>query len=119
MLVSKNAKICLTPKAKPKICISPNANPQRESVEYRLHWVSWCWVIALGMYISRFCVDFICVGYPMQTFFEWNMGLKVLVDFNSPCHLHILMQVPHYQTDCSQLLGLNIRYCLCASSAKA
>ena len=40
MLVSKNAKICVTPNAKPKSCVIPNANPQCESVEYRLHWVS-------------------------------------------------------------------------------
>ena len=39
MLVSKNAKICVTPNAKPKICITPNAKPQCQSVEYRLCWV--------------------------------------------------------------------------------
>ena len=39
MLVFKNAKICVTPDAKPKICVSPNAKPQRQSVEYRLCWV--------------------------------------------------------------------------------
>ena len=36
MLVSKNAKICVTSNAKPKICVTPNANPQCKSVEYRL-----------------------------------------------------------------------------------
>ena len=35
MLVSKNAKICLTPNANSKICITPNANPLHEQVEYR------------------------------------------------------------------------------------
>ena len=39
MLVSKNAKICVTPSAKPKICVTPNAKPQRQSLEYRLRWV--------------------------------------------------------------------------------
>ena len=39
MLVSKNAKICLTPKAKHKICVTPNAKPQRKPMEYRLRWV--------------------------------------------------------------------------------
>ena len=39
MLVPKDAKICITPNAKAKIRITPNANPQREQVEYRLHWV--------------------------------------------------------------------------------
>ena len=41
-LVSKNAKIGVT----------PNTNPQREQVEYRLHWVPSFWVLALGMFIS-------------------------------------------------------------------
>ena len=39
MLVSKNAKICVTPNAKHKICVIPNAKPKREPMEYRLHWV--------------------------------------------------------------------------------
>ena len=34
MLVSKNAKICVTPNANAKICVTPNANPQREQVKY-------------------------------------------------------------------------------------
>ena len=58
MLVSENAKICLSPDAKRKICVSPDAKPQRQPVEYRLHWVpgvgSLRWVFALGMYISYF-----------------------------------------------------------------
>ena len=41
MLVSKKAKIRVNPNAKPKMCVTPNANPQRKSVEYTLHWVSW------------------------------------------------------------------------------
>ena len=40
MLVPENAKICVTPNAKPKICISPNAKPKRKSVEYRWRWSS-------------------------------------------------------------------------------
>ena len=39
MLVSKNAKICLTPNVNAKICVTPNANTLRKQVEYR-----WCWV---------------------------------------------------------------------------
>ena len=39
MLVSKNAKIWVTPNAKPKMCVTPNAKSQCQSVEYRLHWV--------------------------------------------------------------------------------
>ena len=52
MLVYKNAKICLTPDAKPKICVTPNAKTQTQ--------VSGIWValgpkrkfLALAMYIS-------------------------------------------------------------------
>ena len=59
MLVSKKAKICVTPNSKHKICITPNANPQRESVEYRLRWdLFLCWPCTF----SFFGVDFICVG---------------------------------------------------------
>ena len=39
MLVSKNAKLCITPNANVKICVTPNANPQHEQVEYRWRWV--------------------------------------------------------------------------------
>ena len=34
MLVSKNAKTCVTPNANAKICIIPTAKPQQESAEY-------------------------------------------------------------------------------------
>ena len=37
MLVSKNAKIGITPDAKPKICVTPNKKPV--SGIYRLRWV--------------------------------------------------------------------------------
>ena len=39
MLVSKNAKICVTLNENFKICVSLNAKPQRKSVEYKLRWV--------------------------------------------------------------------------------
>ena len=39
MLVSKNAKICVTPNTNSKICVTVNANPQRKQVEYRSRWV--------------------------------------------------------------------------------
>ena len=52
MLVSENAKIC----------ISPDAKPQHQPVEYRLLWVpgvrSFHWACTFHI----FCVDFICVG---------------------------------------------------------
>ena len=53
MLVSKNAKICVTPNANFKICLTPNVKPQSKSVEYRLRWAKRK-LLALGMYISYF-----------------------------------------------------------------
>ena len=39
MLVSKNAKICVTLNTIAKVCVTPNANPQRKQVEYSWRWV--------------------------------------------------------------------------------
>ena len=62
MVVSKNAKICITPNAKHKICVTPNANPQRESVEYRIFLLSPCTFHFVGVNFirvgSRFSVDY-------------------------------------------------------------
>ena len=52
MLVSKNAKICVT----------PNANPQCEQVEYRWRWVPNANFSRWPCTFHVFCVDFICVG---------------------------------------------------------
>ena len=53
MLVSKNAKVCVTPNAKPKICVTPNAN------QWNIGYVgSTMQNFALAVYIS-FCADFI------------------------------------------------------------
>ena len=75
MLVSKNAKICVTPNVNAKICVTPNAKPQRESVEYRLRWVPnakfWRWPCTFHVV----CAHFICVGYPTQTQFAVEYGL--------------------------------------------
>ena len=86
MLVSKNARICVTPNANAKICITPNVNPQRKQVEYRWHWVpnvrGWQWPCTFYNFITSACnwktmyfyvklpttkkevfsVDFICFG---------------------------------------------------------
>ena len=43
ILALPNAKICVTPDAKPKICVIPKANPRRQSVEYRWRWAFWHW----------------------------------------------------------------------------
>ena len=76
MLVSKNAKICLTPNAKHKICVSPNANTQRKSVEYRLHWVPNATFLYGPVHLIIVDVDFIPVG----SCFQWNMRLTVGVN---------------------------------------
>ena len=66
MLVSKNAKICITPNANTKICITPNANPQHEQEEYRSRWQCRFHVV---------CAHLISVGYPTQTQFVVEYGL--------------------------------------------
>ena len=50
MLVSKNAKICVTPNANTKIGVTPNVKPQHESVEFNV-----VVGLALGMYIYISC----------------------------------------------------------------
>ena len=62
MLVSKNAKICVTPNAKPKICVTPNAIPQHEQVKYRLRWVPWHCDSRWACTFYVFCVDLIRNG---------------------------------------------------------
>ena len=62
MLVAKNAKICVSPNAKPKICVTPIANPQRESVEYRLRWVPNAQFSHWPCTFHFFGVNFIRVG---------------------------------------------------------
>ena len=75
MLVSKNAKICFTPDAKPKICITPDAKPRRKSVEYRLRWVPNAKFSRWQCTFHLFGVDFICVWWPTQTQFPVEYGL--------------------------------------------
>ena len=71
MLVSKNAKICVTPNAKLKICVSPNTNPQREPVEYRLRWIP-------NAKFSRWHFMFVLISFALGTQHEpclqWNIG---------------------------------------------
>ena len=105
VLALPNAKICITPDAKPRICGFPDAKPQHQSVEYRWRWVIWCWPCIFHvyfmyiscifhvyfMYISCiFHVYFIyiscclCiifrVGYAKisrrKGSFQWNMGFR-------------------------------------------
>ena len=62
ILVSKNAKICITPNVKHKICVIPNAKPQREPMEYRLHLVP----------NAKCSFAFVTQHAPSL---QWNMGL--------------------------------------------
>ena len=62
MLVSKNAKICVT----------PNVNPQRKSMGYRLSWVpnEKC---SVGHVHFIFLVS---ISFALGPFFQWNMDLR-------------------------------------------
>ena len=60
----KMLKLCVTPNANTKMCITPNTKPQRESVEYRLRWVSWCWGSLWACTFHVVHVNFVCVGLP-------------------------------------------------------
>ena len=65
MLVSENAKIC----------VSPDAKPQSPPVEYRLRWVPGVGSLRWACTFHIFGVDFICVGKPTQTQFSVEYGL--------------------------------------------
>ena len=77
MLVSKNAKICVSPNAKPKNCVTPNANPKRKSVEYRLRLVPNAKFSRWPCTFHVVCAHFICDDYPTGTQFAMEYGLKV------------------------------------------
>ena len=70
MLVSKNAKICVTPDAIPKICVTPNLKPQRESVVALGPQRK---VFALAMYISFI---FVSISFAFGPVSQWNMDLR-------------------------------------------
>ena len=75
MLVSKNTKICVTPKANPKFCVIPNTKPQRKPMEYRLRWVP---NTELSHWPCRFHVVypfFFTLGTQLEGCSQWNMGL--------------------------------------------
>ena len=48
-------------------------NPQRESVEYRLHWVPNAERLRWPCTFHVFCVDFISVWCQRKPSFQWNM----------------------------------------------
>ena len=62
MLVSKNAKMCVTPNTNANICVIPNDNPNASrgnigSVGSQMRGTG-----AGHVHFMFFCVDFICVG---------------------------------------------------------
>ena len=77
MLVSENAKICVTPNVNAKICVTPNANLQREQVESGVaggpNARVWHWP-------CKFHVFFVLILYALcsqrNPSFQWNMGFK-------------------------------------------
>ena len=68
-----NAKICVTPKANSKICVTPNAKPQRESVEYRLHWVPNAKFMHWPCTFPHLLVS---ISFTLGPVFQWNFGVK-------------------------------------------
>ena len=86
----KTLKFALPPNTKPKICITPNANPQRESVEYRLRWVSWRWVHVGHVHFMLFVSISFALGSQRKRRFQWNIGLRL--SQISP-HLSLVLEV--------------------------
>ena len=56
--------------------VLPNAKLKRKSVKFTGCVGSQTQISRIGhVHFMFFCVDFICVGYPTQTRFQWNMVL--------------------------------------------
>ena len=103
------------------ICVTPSANPQREQVEYRS-----CWIpnSKFSHWPCRFhivCAHFICLGYPMQTQFAVEYGLKTPWDYKdmlSTFHEYIYLQELFFSFSFSPGLVLsrgppNVHFCSC------
>ena len=98
MLISKNAKICVTPDAKPKICVSPNAKPQRKSVEYRLRWVPNANFSPWACTFHILCRFHLC----WIPHFQWNMGFSIcntkrlccVEETNAKCYIPLTFALP-------------------------
>ena len=73
MLVSNNAKICLTPNAKHKTCVTPNAKPNVSQRNIGCLGSPMQNFRAGHVHFSFFCVDFFRVG----SCFSVKYGLKV------------------------------------------
>ena len=76
MLVSKNAKIYVTPNTNFEICLTPNAKPQRESLKYRLRWVPNAKFSRWPCTFHVVCAHFIRVRDSTRTQFAVEYGLK-------------------------------------------
>ena len=72
MLVSENAKICVSPDAKHKMCVSPAAKPQRQ-------WNIGCvGSPALGLSVGHVhFIFFVLISFALGSF-QWNMGFTLL-----------------------------------------
>ena len=70
-----NAKICVTPDAKPKICVIPDANPRRQSVEYRFRWVPTQNAGIGHVHFMFFVYISFAFGTQREPHFQWNMGV--------------------------------------------
>ena len=92
MLVSKNAKICITPNAKPKICITPNAIPHREQVEFRQGCVRSPSVGARVGHVHSIFFVFILfeLGSQCESRFQRNMGFTLSMKKNGKISLQKL-----------------------------
>ena len=87
MFVSKNTKICFIPNANAKICITANAKPQHESVEYRLRWASGIVARVGHVHFMLFVSILFALGSQREGSFQWNMGFKVKITVEAPCHI--------------------------------
>ena len=101
MLVSKKAKICVTPNAKPKIYITPNANSQRESVEY----IGYVGSPGIGACIGHvhfmlFASISFALGSQCKRGFQWNMGLTYILYIRVS---HIFMSTPSFSAQYNTL----------------
>ena len=77
MLVSKNAKICVNPNAKPKICVTPNAN----------QWNIGCakfsrWPCTFHSFGCRFHSRWVPFFSAIWTKGHWTCYLAILVSFS-------------------------------------
>ena len=84
MLVSKNAKICITPNVNTKICVTPNVNakicvaPMRnpKASQWNIGYVGSPGVGACIGHVQLFVSISFALGSQRVHSFQWNMGLR-------------------------------------------